>query len=74
MKRFVNLITFIVDKEVIDLDQLIVVLGECKMISELRLPSSLGQHFFDFHLYNLCPNIDNLKIIDDETLNCELIY
>ena len=73
MKRFVNLKHFIAHKEVNNLDQLIRVLGECKTITRLVLPSSLGQHFFDFHLYDLCPNIDELEIFGERVLNCEFI-
>ena len=73
MKRFINCFCLIVDEKVNDLDQLVRVLGECKTITSLHLPSSLGQHFFDFHLYNLCPNIDALNINGKQVLNCEFI-
>ena len=73
LKRFVNLTDFTAEK-VNDLDQMIRVLGECRTITDLTLPSSLGQHFFDFHLYNLCPNIDTLDIVGDEILNCGFIF
>ena len=73
MNRFVNCYRFIVDKNVNDLDQLIRVLGDCKTITDLRLPSSLGQHFFDSKLYKLCPNIDLLEICGKEVLDCEFI-
>ena len=72
-KRFVNLTEFIAYKEVNNPDQLIRVLGECKTITRLELHSSLGQHFFDFHLYNLCPNIYELDIYGDDVLNYEFI-
>ena len=48
-------------------------LVECITITCLKLPSSLGQHFFDSHLYDLCPNICALDIIGWEVLNCEFI-
>ena len=73
MYRFVNLTTFKVDEKIQDLDQLIRVLSECRTITSIKLPSSLGQHFFDFHLYDLCPYIDTLDITSDEVLNCEFI-
>ena len=73
MKRFVNLTEFYAKRDVNDVDQLIRVLGECKTVTWLKLPSSLGQHFFDFHLYNLCPNIYELEICGDQVLNCEFI-
>ena len=47
---------------------------ECKLITSLTLPSSLGQHFFDFHLYDLCPNIYYLDICGEEVLDCEFIF
>ena len=47
---------------------------ECKLITSLTLPSSLGQHFFDFQLYDLCPNINELDICGDEILICEFIF
>ena len=74
IKRFVNLIHFIAYNEINNQDQLIKVLGECKTITRLELPSSLGQHFFDFHLYDLCPNIDTLHIFGGEVLNLEFIF
>ena len=73
MDRFVNLTSFIVDEKIKDFDQLIRVLRECRTITCLRLPSSLGQNFFDFHFYDLCPNIVTLDITSDEVLNCEFI-
>ena len=73
MKRFVDLKEFIVTRDVDNLDQLIRVLGECKTIRNLKLHSSLGQHFFDSHLYDLCPNVRTLDIIGEEVLNCEFI-
>ena len=78
MKRFVNLTKFYARWQVNDLDQLIRVLGECKTITWLVLPSSLGQHFFNFHLYNLCSNISVLevwgpKFFDEKVLDCEFI-
>ena len=73
MKRFVDLKEFIVTRDVDNLDQLIRVLGECKTIRNLELHSSLGQHFFDSHLYDLCPYIRTLDIIGEEVLNCEFI-
>ena len=73
MKRFVNLTNFSVNEEISDLDQLIRVLGESKTITNLTLPLSLGQDFFNFHLHNLCPNINTLKIFGEEILNCEFI-
>ena len=73
MLRFVNCNRLIINEKVNDLDQLIRVLGECKTIRDLKLHSSLGQHFFDFHLYELCPNIDKLTILGDQVLDCEFI-
>ena len=73
MKRFVDLTHFFVKNNVNNLDQLIRVLGECKTIWNLKLHSSLGQHFFDSHLYDLCPNVRTLDIIGEEVLNCEFI-
>ena len=73
MKRFVNCSFLIVNEKTNDLDQLVRVLGECKTITSLNVPSSLGQHFFDFNLYNLCPNIDTLYINGEQVLNCEFI-
>ena len=73
MKRFVDLTHFFVKNNVNNLDQLIRVLGECKTIWNLKLHSSLGQHFFDSHLYDLCPYIRTLDIIGEEVLNCEFI-
>ena len=74
MKRFVDLTEFIVKKNINNLDQLIRVLEECKTITSLELHSSLGQHFFDFHLYDQCPNIRKLEICDARLLNFEFIF
>ena len=73
IKKFVNLTRFIAGKKVNNPEQLIRMLEECKTITWLVLPSSLGQHFFDFRLYDLCPNIYELEICDEEVLNCEFI-
>ena len=70
MDRFVNCDSFNINEKVNDLDQLIRVLKECKTITSLSLVSSLGQHFYDFRLYDLCdlcPNILSLSI--DHTKN-----
>ena len=78
MKRFVNLTNFNVSWKINNRHQLIRVLGECKTITWLALHSSLGQHFFDIYLYNLCPNISVLevcgpKFVDEKLLDCEFI-
>ena len=75
MQRFVNLTVFIAGRKVNDPDQLIRLLRECKTITTLRLTSSLGQEFFDLHLYDLCPYMNNLFILRGEGgLNYEFIF